>query len=113
MSLHSAALDVLILVCMWPMLMEEGRHKPSMSEMRLTSLRGLSVYLPDGRKVGIVHDSVIDSGDWNCSHLFVRETDPELVEDGIHLAIPWRWVRGINDIVTLRWFPPTPIPKNP
>ena len=95
------------------MLMEDGVSSPSVSEMRLTALRGLSVYLPDGRKVGIVHDSVIDSDDWNCSHLFVRETDPELVEDGIHLAIPWRWVRGINEIVTLRWFPPTPIPKNP
>ena len=44
---------------------------------------------------------------------YLLKEHPELVEDGIHLAIPWRWVRGINEIITLRWFPPTPIPKNP
>ena len=97
----------------WPILM--GGHCPSpfVSERRLTSLRGLDVFLPDGRKVGVVHDSVIDSDDWSCSHIFVRETDPAIVEDSIHLAVPWRWVRGINDAVILRWFPATPIPKNP
>jgi sporulation protein YlmC with PRC-barrel domain len=82
-------------------------------ERRLSSMRGLGVYLADGRKVGIVHDTVIDEEDWQCSHLFVKDTPPELVEGGIHLAIPWKWVRGINDVVILRWFPATPIPKNP
>lgn len=97
----------------WRMLMGGGLSCPFVSERRLTSLRGLEVFLPDGRKVGVVHDSVIDSEDWSCSHLFVRETDPALVEGSIHLAVPWRWVRGINDAVILRWFPATPIPKNP
>ena len=33
---------------------------------------GLDVYLPDGRKLGIVHDAVIDAESLHCTHLFVR-----------------------------------------
>ena len=71
---------------------------------------GLDVYLPDGRKLGIVHDAVIDAESLHCTHLFVRNTPEDLVEGSIPLAVPWRWIRAINDIVVLRWFPPTPIP---
>ena len=74
----------------------------SVSERSLTSLRGRSVFLPDGRRLGLVHDTVVDFEGWRCSHLFVRDTNPELVEGAIHLAIPWRWVRAIDDIVLLR-----------
>ena len=35
---------------------------------------GLDVYLPDGRKLGIVHDAVIDAESLHCTHLFVRGT---------------------------------------
>ena len=76
----------------------------------MTRLSGLEVYLPDGRRLGLVHDAVIDEITMQCTHLFVRETDPQLVEGSIHLAVPWRWVRGIDRIVVLRWFPATPIP---
>ncbi|RJU96094.1 MAG: photosystem reaction center subunit H [Candidatus Poseidoniales archaeon] len=71
---------------------------------------GLDVYLPDGRKLGEVHDAVIDAESLHCTHLFVRNTPEDLVEGSIPLAVPWRWIRAINDIVVLRWFPPTPIP---
>jgi sporulation protein YlmC with PRC-barrel domain len=30
----------------------------------------------------------------------------------LHVAVPWRWVRAIDEVVLLRWFPPTPIPMN-
>ena len=78
----------------------------------ITRLSGLEVYLPDGRLLGLVHDAVIDENTMKCTHLFVRDTDPLLVEGSIHLAVPWRWVRGIDRIVVLRWFPATPIPLN-
>jgi len=45
-----------------------------------------------------------------CSHLFVTETPAELVEQSIDVAVPWRWIRGVGDVVVLRWFPQTPIP---
>jgi sporulation protein YlmC with PRC-barrel domain len=85
----------------------------AMSERKMTSLRGRAVYLPDGRRLGLVHDAVVDFDGWRCSHLFVRETSLEIVEGGIHLAIPWRWVRAVSDVVLLRWFPPTPLPRDP
>jgi sporulation protein YlmC with PRC-barrel domain len=53
---------------------------------------------------------VIDANGLTCTHLFVRDTEEELVEGSVHVAVPWRWIRGIEQIVLLRWFPPTPIP---
>jgi sporulation protein YlmC with PRC-barrel domain len=60
--------------------------------------------------LGVVHDAVIDAEGLQCTHLFVRDTPQDLVEGSIPLAVPWRWIRAIDDIVLLRWFPPTPIP---
>jgi sporulation protein YlmC with PRC-barrel domain len=74
---------------------------------------GLDVYLPNGRKLGVVHDAVIDIQSLKCTHLFVKDTPDDLVEGGIHLAVPWRWIRAINDVVVLRWFPPARIPRDP
>ena len=34
---------------------------------------GLDVYLPDGRKLGIVHDAVIDAESLHCTHLFLEK----------------------------------------
>ena len=73
---------------------------------------GLEVYLPDGRKLGVVHDAVLDAENMQCTHVFVRDTPEALVEGSIPLAVPWRWIRAIDEIVLLRWFPPTPIPIN-
>ena len=84
-----------------------------MEECKLRGLRGKEVFLPDGRKLGLVHDTVIEVDDWVCTHLFVVECPDTLVEGEVHLAVPWRWIRAINDIVILRWFPDTPIPKEP
>jgi sporulation protein YlmC with PRC-barrel domain len=80
------------------------------NEWRLTSLKGMDVYLPDGRRLGAVHDAVVEAGDHIATHLFVKETPEDLVEGEVNLAVPWRWVRSVGDVVLLRWFPKTPIP---
>ncbi len=77
---------------------------------RLGTLVGLEVYLPSGRRLGLVHDAVVDDREMRCSHLFVHDTPEDLVEGGVHVAVPWRWVKAVDDIVLLRWFPQTPIP---
>lgn len=84
-----------------------------MGEATAAEIRGMPVILPDGRFLGTVHDMVVDSDTWSCTHLFVTNPPAELVEDRIHVAIPWRWIRAIEDVILLRWFPPTPIPKDP
>lgn len=88
------------------------RHSMSQGEDSASRLSGMDVYLPSGQRLGVVYDVVIDANGIKCTHLFVRQTDHELVEGGINVAVPWRWVRGVHDIILLRWFPPTPIPMN-
>jgi sporulation protein YlmC with PRC-barrel domain len=83
----------------------------SKGERNLSDLSGLHVYLPDGRRLGMVHDAVVEHANLSCTHLFVTETSEELVEGSIHVAVPWRWIRSIGDVVILRWFPETPIPR--
>ena len=84
-----------------------------MAEALVTTLRGLPVFLPDGRRLGLVHDTVIEVEHWTTSHIFVVDCAEDIVAGSVHVAIPWNWVRGIEDIVILRWFPPTPIPESP
>ena len=84
----------------------------SKGERNLSQLSGLQVYLPNGRLLGVVHDAVIEHASLSCTHLFVKDTPDDLVEGSIHVAVPWRWVRSIGDVVILRWFPPSQIPRN-
>ncbi len=83
----------------------------SKGERNLSQLSGLQVYLPNGRLLGTVHDAVIEHASHSCTHLFVTDTPDDLVEGSIHVAVPWRWIRSVGDVVILRWFPPTPIPR--
>ena len=84
----------------------------SKGERNLSQLSGLQVYLPNGRLLGVVHDAVVEHASLSCTHLFVKDTPDDLVEGSIHVAVPWRWVRSVSDVVILRWFPPTQIPRN-
>ncbi len=84
----------------------------SKGERNLSQLSDLQVYLPNGRLLGVVHDAVVEHASLSCTHLFVKDTPGDLVEGSINVAVPWRWVRSIGDVVILRWFPPTQIPRN-
>ncbi len=84
-----------------------------MPDRKLTTLHGLPVVLPDARILGVVHDVVLNDKASVCTHLFVVETPDEIVEGGMHVSIPWSWVRSVSDVILLRWFPPTPIPRRP
>ena len=80
------------------------------ADMSISQLNGKDIYTPDGRRLGMVGETVVDGTGLRATHLFVAGCPEELVEKGVHLTIPWRWVRSIGDIVILRWFPETPIP---
>ena len=83
-----------------------------MADCQVSDIRGLPVILPDGRLLGTDHDTVIETDGWRCTHVFVSDPPADLVEGRIHVAIPWNWIRSIGDVMILRWFPPTPIPRN-
>ena len=40
----------------------------------------------------------------SITHLFVTSPPPQIVEDSIHIAIPYV-VRSVGDVAVLRWFP--------
>ncbi|MCP4974267.1 MAG: hypothetical protein GY914_11455, partial [Prochlorococcus sp.] len=42
-----------------------------MVESEVSSVRNLPVILPSGRLLGTVHDTVIDTDNWRCTHIFV------------------------------------------
>ena len=93
-------------------LMPNDEWHPTMADRHASEIRGLPVIIPDGRVLGTVHDTVIDVNNWSCTHIFVSDPPDALVEGRTHLAVPWTWVRSVGDVVLLRWFPQTPIPRN-
>jgi sporulation protein YlmC with PRC-barrel domain len=68
------------------------------------NLIGLEVYTPDGIFVGCVSNLVVDPNS-NKVDVFIDETSPALVDQGISINIPFRWVQSVGDIIILRAFP--------
>ena len=81
-----------------------------MPDRRLTTLHGLPVVLPDARILGVVHDVVLDDKASSCTHLFVVETPDEIVEGGMHVSIPWSWVRSVSDVDSVEVVSPNSYP---
>lgn len=74
-------------------------------ENPVTSLNKLPVYTRDGKFVGNIKNVIIDVENKRVASLLVTKTNPELVEGGIDVAIPYRWVNAVGDIVILSYFP--------
>ena len=69
------------------------------------NLIGLEVYAPSGIYVGIVNNLVIDLKSNKVDGIFLDASSPVLVDHGVPLNIPFRWVQSVGDIVILRAFP--------
>ena len=69
------------------------------------NLVGLEVYTPDGIFVGVVSNLVMDLGENKVNGLFLDASSPALVDRGVALNIPFRWVQSVGDIIVLRAFP--------
>jgi sporulation protein YlmC with PRC-barrel domain len=77
----------------WSMLEETG------------NLIGLEVYTPDGIFVGVVDNLVMDLKNNKVDGMFLNATSPVLVDHGVPINIPFRWVQSVGDIIILRAFP--------
>ena len=51
-----------------------------LGEMSVSQLNGKEIYLPDGRLLGVVGETVIDGAQLCATHLFVAGCPDELVE---------------------------------
>ena len=71
----------------------------------VTSFLKLPVYSRDGVYIGHVGNVFFDMDEKRISSLLVTNTNPSIVEGTVDVAIPYRWVNAIGDIVILSHFP--------
>jgi sporulation protein YlmC with PRC-barrel domain len=71
----------------------------------VSELIGLQVYTSSGIFLGNVGNVVVDVADSKVDGLFITDTNPLLVEDSKSVAVPYRWIQSIGDIVILSYFP--------
>jgi sporulation protein YlmC with PRC-barrel domain len=71
----------------------------------ITRLANLPVYTRDGTFVGTVKNLLLDLPNRRIDGILIGRTNPNLVEDGRDISIPYRWVQSFNDILLLRHFP--------
>jgi sporulation protein YlmC with PRC-barrel domain len=71
----------------------------------VTSFLKLPVYTREGIYVGHVNNVFLDMDEKCVSSLLVTNTNPSLVEGTVDVAVPYRWVNAIGDIVILSHFP--------
>ena len=71
----------------------------------VTSFLKLPVYTRGGTYVGHVRNVFFDMEEKRVSSLLVTNTNPSLVEGTVDVAVPYRWVNAVGDIVILSHFP--------
>ena len=71
----------------------------------VTSFLKLPVYTREGTYVGHVRNVFLDMDENRVSSLLVTNTNPSLVEGTVDVAVPYRWVNAVGDIVILSHFP--------
>jgi len=83
--------------------MEKDAEDVEVSEV--TSFLKLPVYTRNGEYVGHVRNVFIDLDEKRVSSLLLTNTNPKLVEGQVDVAVPYRWVNAVGDIVILSYFP--------
>jgi len=70
-----------------------------------TELIGLEIYTDKGYLLGTIKDILLDVNDQVIYGLYVEKSNPLLVEDGVPVVVPYRWVRAVGDVIILKKFP--------
>jgi len=83
--------------------MMENKTTPNLEE--ITCFLKLPVYTREGTYVGHVRNVILDMDEKRVSSLLVTNTNPALVEGTVDVAVPYRWVNAIGDIIILSHFP--------
>ena len=71
----------------------------------ITRLVNMPVYTRDGTFIGNVKNAVLDIHERKLESLVLGRTNPAIVEHGLDVAVPSRWVNTFDDIVVLNFFP--------
>jgi len=73
--------------------------------MNVTDFINLPVYTNGGIYVGEVRNVLIDIDERCVAKLILTETNKNIVEGGMDVAVPYRWVMAVGDIIILSYFP--------
>ncbi len=76
-----------------------------MVETDLTNLIGIEIFSDKGYRLGSVNDVMVDVDSQTIYGLYVDKTNDGLVEDGVSVLVPYRWVRAVGDVIILKRFP--------
>ena len=79
-------------------------EKDTKSE-EVTSFLKLPVYTRTGTFIGNVRNVFLDMDEKRVSSLLVTNTNPSVVEGTVDVAVPYRWVNAVGDIIILSHFP--------
>ena len=71
----------------------------------VTSYLKLPVYTREGTYVGHVRNVFLDMEEKRISSLLITNTNPTIVEGNVDVAVPYRWVNAVSDIIILSHFP--------
>jgi sporulation protein YlmC with PRC-barrel domain len=74
-------------------------------ETEATNLIGLEIFSDKGYRLGNVTDVMVDFDSQVIYGLYVERTNDGLVEDGVPVLVPYRWVRAVGDVILLKRFP--------
>lgn len=73
--------------------------------IELTNFVGRPVYNSKGIFVGSVGNVIIDLPTRRVGSLLITRTNPALVDGARDVAVPYRWVAAVGDILLLSTFP--------
>ena len=71
----------------------------------VTSFLKLPVYTREGIYIGHVRNIFFDMDEKRVSSLLLTNTNPAIVEGTVDVAVPYRLVNSVGDIVILSYFP--------
>ena len=71
----------------------------------ISEIIGMQVYTPSGTYLGNVDNLVMDMENKAVDGIFIRQSNPLLVEGSTSINIPYRWIQSIGDVVILKYFP--------
>lgn len=73
--------------------------------MDVTNFMNLPVYTNRGIYVGEVRNVQLDIEEKTVGKLIITDTNKNVVEDGKDVAVPYRWITAVGDIIILSFFP--------
>lgn len=79
-------------------------------DTEVTSFVNLPVYTNGGQYVGVVQNVILDLPNRRVGSLLLTRTSTRFVEGAHDVAVPYRWVASVGDIILLNHFPDKVVP---